>query len=125
MSDPTQNIAGITHEEFLQFFASLPESERVTLRRKIELSRYATTLPFHPDDTKDDDLAWVDEQNPFIGHFPGQTMINCAQVLSIVDLATQQQEGHSDDWVMGYYLILLAVRKALWYHSTTKAEVAS
>ena len=83
-------------------------------------------LPFHPDDTEDDDLAWADEKNPFLGSFPAETMSNCAQVLSIVDLATESQEmGTSDDEVMGYHLILLAVRKALWYHSTTKPEVDS
>ena len=77
-------------------------------------------LPFHPDDT-DDDLPWVDEKNPFIGSLPAETMSNCAQVLSIVDLATGQQDAHSDDYVMGYYLILMAVRKALWYHSKVKS----
>ena len=67
MSEQSQNIAGITHEEFVQFFASLPESERVALERKVELSQCTTTRPFHPDDTEDDDLAWVNEKNPFLG----------------------------------------------------------
>ena len=78
-------------------------------------------LPFHPDDTEDDDLPWVDDKNPFISSLPAETMSNCAQVLSIVELATGQQDAHCDDYVMGYYLILQAVRKALWYHSKVKS----
>ncbi|MCZ6657932.1 MAG: hypothetical protein O7C67_11600 [Gammaproteobacteria bacterium] len=55
-------------------------------------------------------------RNLLIGDNPAETMSNCQQVLSIVELATGDRENatNSDDR-MGYYLILNWVRDALKY----------
>ncbi len=63
-------------------------------------------------------------RNPLVGRIPADTMNNCQQVLSVVQLATESQES-GDDATMGYYLILRSVRQALVYehdHHTERRE---
>ena len=63
--------------------------------------------------------------NPLIGNIPADTCSHCQQVLSVVQLATESQEGcSSDDEVMGYHLILMCVRQALEYEHDHHAERA-
>ena len=58
----------------------------------------------------------MSKKNPLIGNLPADTMSNCAQVLSIVQLATESQKMcTSTDEVMGYYLIMKCVQQALMY----------
>ena len=54
--------------------------------------------------------------NPLIGQLTADTMSNCQQVLSIIQLATESTDlPNGPNEVMGYHLILNCLRHALRY----------
>ena len=55
-------------------------------------------------------------RNPLIGLIPADTMNNCAQVLEIIQLATESADP-GDDSDMGFYLVIKCVKHALYFES--------